>query len=73
MTDTMKEIVPGRFGGADAFELRDVAVPAVGTRRVPVRVHATAVNPLDHQTRRGGDPDYVPLPARKGGRSEDRG
>lgn len=63
MTHTMKAIVLGRFGGADAFELRDVAVPAVGSRQVRVRVHATAINPLDYQIRRGDYVDHVPLPA----------
>jgi NADPH:quinone reductase-like Zn-dependent oxidoreductase len=63
MTDNMKAIVLGRFGGADAFELRDVPAPAVGPRQVRVRVHATAVNPLDYQIRRGDYADYVPLPA----------
>lgn len=63
MTDTMKAIVLGKFGGFDAFELRDVAVPTVGARQVRVRVHATAINPLDYQIRRGDYTDYVPLPA----------
>ena len=63
MKDTMKAMVLGRFGGTDAFELRDVAVPDVGPRQVRVRVHATAVNPLDYQIRRGDYVDYVPLPA----------
>ncbi|MBB4858732.1 NADPH:quinone reductase-like Zn-dependent oxidoreductase [Novosphingobium chloroacetimidivorans] len=63
MTDTMKAIVLTRFGGADAFELRDVPVPPVGPRQVRVQVHATAVNPLDYQIRRGDYTDHVPLPA----------
>ncbi|MEX2520728.1 MAG: zinc-dependent alcohol dehydrogenase family protein [Paracoccaceae bacterium] len=63
MTDTMKAVVLTRFGGADAFELRDVPVPTVGPRQVRVRVHATAVNPLDYQVRRGDYADHVPLPA----------
>ena len=63
MTDTMKAIVLTSFGDADAFELREVAVPAVGPRQVRVRVHATAVNPLDYQIRRGDYADHVPLPA----------
>ena len=63
MTDTMKAVVLDRFGGADALELRDVPVPDVGPRQVRVRVHATAVNPLDYQIRRGDYPDEVPLPA----------
>ena len=63
MTKTMKAVVLTRFGGPDAFELREVPVPEVGPRQVRVRVHATAVNPLDYQIRRGDYTDYVPLPA----------
>jgi NADPH:quinone reductase-like Zn-dependent oxidoreductase len=65
MTNTMKAAVLTRFGGPDAFELRDIQVPAVGARqvRVRVRVHATAINPLDCQIHRGDYTDYVPLPA----------
>ncbi len=63
MSDLMKAVVLPRFGGPDAFEVRDVAVPRVGPRQVRVRVHATAVNPLDLQIRRGDYADQVPLPA----------
>lgn len=63
MTGTMRAIVLGKFGGYDAFELQDVAVPVVGPRQVRVHVHATAINPLDYQVRRGDYTDYVPLPA----------
>ncbi|MCO5733441.1 zinc-dependent alcohol dehydrogenase family protein [Rhizobium sp. SSA_523] len=63
MTKTMKAAVLTRFGGPDAFELRNVDVPAVGPRQVRVRVHATAINPLDYQIRRGDYVDHVPLPA----------
>ena len=63
MTNTMKAAVLTRFGGPDAFELREVPVPEVGPRQVRVRVHATAINPLDYQIRRGDYKDYVPLPA----------
>ncbi|WP_338661990.1 zinc-dependent alcohol dehydrogenase family protein [Pararoseomonas sp. SCSIO 73927] len=63
MTGTMKAIVLSRFGGFDAFELREVPVPAVGSRQVRVRVHATAINPLDYQIRRGDYAASVPLPA----------
>ena len=31
--------------------------------QVLVRVHATSINPLDYQVRRGDYPDLVPLPA----------
>lgn len=63
MTETMKAAVLTRFGGVDAFEVRDVSVPTVGPRQVRVRVHATALNPLDYQIRRGDYADHVPLPA----------
>jgi NADPH2:quinone reductase len=63
MPDLMKAVVLTRFGGADAFELRDVPVPPVDPRQVRVRVHASAVNPLDFQIRRGDYADLVPLPA----------
>ncbi len=63
MKMTMNAAVLTRFGGPDAFELREVPVPQVAPRQVRVRVHATAVNPLDYQIRRGDYVDYVPLPA----------
>src|SRR5688572_15507696 len=63
MSGLMKAVVLARFGGVDAFELRDVPVPGVEPRQVRVRVHATAVNPLDYQIRRGDYTNYVPLPA----------
>ncbi|MBK4216881.1 zinc-dependent alcohol dehydrogenase family protein [Paracoccus caeni] len=52
-----------KFGSFDAFALRDVPVGSVGPRQVRVRIHATAINPLDYQIRRGDYTDYVPLPA----------
>jgi NADPH:quinone reductase len=64
MTSTMmKAVVLTRFGDVDSFELRSVPVPEVGPRQVRVRVHATAINPLDYQIRRGDYADLVPLPA----------
>lgn len=63
MKDSMKAVVLTRFGGTDAFEMLDVPVPRVGPRQVRVRVHATAINPLDYQIRRGDYADHVPLPA----------
>jgi NADPH:quinone reductase-like Zn-dependent oxidoreductase len=59
----MKAAVLTRFGGPDAFERREVPVPPVAPRQVRVRVHATAINPLDYQIRRGDYADYVSLPA----------
>jgi NADPH:quinone reductase-like Zn-dependent oxidoreductase len=63
MSKSMQAVVLTRFGGPDAFELREVPVPPTGPRQVRVRVHATAINPLDYQIRRGDYTDYVPLPA----------
>lgn len=63
MSKAMQAVVLTRFGGPDAFELREVPVPALGPRQMRVRVHATAVNPLDYQIRRGDYTDHVPLPA----------
>ncbi len=63
MTQTMKAAVLSQFGGADMFEIRDVPVPSVGPREARVRVHATSINPLDYQIRRGDYADHVPLPA----------
>jgi NADPH:quinone reductase and related Zn-dependent oxidoreductases len=63
MSDTMKAVVLTRFGGPDAFEIQTLPVPSVGARQVRVRVHATAINPLDVQIRRGDYANDVPLPA----------
>lgn len=63
MTNTMKAVVLENFGGYDAFALRDVPVGTVGPRQVRVRVHATALNPLDYQIRRGDYTEHVLLPA----------
>jgi NADPH2:quinone reductase len=59
----MKAITLNSFGGPDAFELCDVPKPVPGAGQVLVRVHATSINPLDYQVRRGDYPDLVQLPA----------
>ena len=59
----MKAIVLKSFGGPESFELRDVPKPVPQAGQVLVRVHATSINPLDYQVRRGDYPDLVPLPA----------
>lgn len=59
----MQAIVLQSFGGPEAFELCDVPKPVPHAGQVLVRVHATSINPLDYQVRRGDYPDLVPLPA----------
>lgn len=59
----MKAITLNKFGGPDAFELTEVPKPVPGAGEVLVCVHATSINPLDYQVRRGDYVDYVPLPA----------
>lgn len=59
----MKAIVLKSFGGPESFELCDVPKPVPQAGQVLVRVHATSINPLDYQVRRGDYPDLVPLPA----------
>ena len=59
----MKAMILNSFGGPDAFELAELPKPVPGAGQVLVRVHATSINPLDYQVRRGDYTDYVPLPA----------
>lgn len=59
----MKAMTLTSFGGPDSFELREVPKPIPQAGQVLVRVHATSINPLDFQVRRGDYPDLVPLPA----------
>ncbi|WP_322843861.1 zinc-dependent alcohol dehydrogenase family protein [Pseudomonas sp. B33.4] len=59
----MKAMILTSFGGAQSFELCEVPKPVPHAGEVLVRVHATAINPLDYQVRRGDYADLVPLPA----------
>ncbi|OAB54251.1 zinc-dependent alcohol dehydrogenase family protein [Pseudomonas thivervalensis] len=59
----MKAMVLKSFGGSGSFELCDVPKPVPQAGQVLVRVHATSINPLDYQVRRGDYPDLVQLPA----------
>jgi len=59
----MKAMVLKSFGGPESFELCDVPKPRPLAGQVLVRVHATSINPLDYQVRRGDYPELVPLPA----------
>jgi NADPH:quinone reductase-like Zn-dependent oxidoreductase len=59
----MKAMMLKSFGGPEVFELRDAPKPVPGAGQVLVRVHASSINPLDYQVRRGDYADLVPLPA----------
>ncbi|WP_417316154.1 zinc-dependent alcohol dehydrogenase family protein [Cycloclasticus pugetii] len=59
----MKAMILNAFGGPESFELTDVPKPVPQAGQVLVRVHATSINPLDYQVRRGDYADLVPLPA----------
>lgn len=59
----MKAMILHSFGGPEAFKLRDVPTPVPHAGQVLVRVHATSINPLDYQVRRGDYRDLVLLPA----------
>ncbi|MCH4550188.1 zinc-dependent alcohol dehydrogenase family protein [Rhizobium changzhiense] len=59
----MKAMTLNSFGGPESFELCDVPKPVPHAGQVLVRVHATSINPLDYQVRRGDYRDLVPLPA----------
>ncbi|HYG44128.1 MAG TPA: zinc-dependent alcohol dehydrogenase family protein [Bordetella sp.] len=58
----MKAALLKSFGGPEAFEVCDVPKPVPQAGQVLVRVHATSINPLDYQIRRGDYADLVPLP-----------
>ena len=59
----MKAMILDTFGAPQAFQFREVPTPTAQAGQVLVRVHATSINPLDYQVRRGDYADYVPLPA----------
>lgn len=58
----MKAIVLESFGSPESFELCDLPKPVPHAGQVLVRVHATSINPLDYQIRRGDYSDLVQLP-----------
>ncbi len=59
----MRAILLNAFGGPESFELCEVPKPVAQAGQVLVRVHATSINPLDYQIRRGDYADLVQLPA----------
>ncbi|WP_017313980.1 zinc-dependent alcohol dehydrogenase family protein [Mastigocladopsis repens] len=59
----MKALVLTRFGDVDGFELQEVPKQEPKPHQVLVQIHATSVNPVDYQTRRGDYKHLVKLPA----------
>ncbi len=59
----MRAIVLTAFGGVEGFEVQEVLKPQPQPNQVLVQVHATSVNPVDYQTRRGDYKQLVTLPA----------
>lgn len=59
----MKAQILKAFGGPESFELSEVPKPIPQAGQVLVQVHATSINPLDYQVRRGDYSELVPLPA----------
>lgn len=59
----MRAMILESFGGAESFSEVVLPKPEPGEGQVLVRVHATSINPLDYQVRRGDYKAYVPLPA----------
>lgn len=52
-TPAMKAVVSRCYGGPEALEYLDVAIPEPGPKDVLVKVKAAAVNPLDYHYMRG--------------------
>ncbi len=49
----MKAMVINQQGGLDVFQLRERPEPTLREQDILIRVHATAVNPVDYKIRRG--------------------
>lgn len=58
----MKAAIIKEFGPVENFEIAEVPTPKPGFREVLVRVHATSINPLDYQVRRGDYKNELELP-----------
>ncbi|BDA74029.1 NADPH:quinone oxidoreductase [Calothrix sp. PCC 7716] len=59
----MQAAVLTAFGRPEVFEFQNIPKPVPSSTQVLVRVHATSINPVDYQTRRGDYKDLVRLPA----------
>ncbi|PBJ08003.1 zinc-dependent alcohol dehydrogenase family protein [Flavobacterium sp. ACN6] len=58
----MKAAILNEFGPVENFEIVEVPTPKPGFREVLVKVHATSINPLDFQVRRGDYKNELQLP-----------
>lgn len=59
----MKAAVLKEFGSVDKLTIKEVHKPQPKPHQILVRVHATSINPVDYQTRRGDYINLVKLPA----------
>ncbi len=50
----MQAMLITAFGGPEVFAGREVARPSLAPKELPVRAHATSVNPVDDEIRRAG-------------------
>lgn len=53
MSNTMRAVTVGKYGGPQALQVRDVPLPEPGTGQVRIKVAAAAVNPIDALIRDG--------------------
>lgn len=58
----MKAAILKEFGPVENFEIVEIPTPKPGFREVLVKVHATSINPLDFQVRRGDYKNELDLP-----------
>lgn len=49
----MKAVRIHTYGGSDVLQLEDVAIPAIASDEVLVKIHASSINPLDWKVREG--------------------
>lgn len=63
MEERMKSVIVERFGGPDAYQIRDVPLPKPGIGEVLVKLSVSGINFLDVAQRTGGTPLSAPFSA----------